>query len=115
MHPLPPSRVVHRAGLGYPFTLSPAALCAVGAPNTWPSMLAAVSWLIELLSYDDVVARDEAAANGGGGTDGGGDSEQADKRFFRFLSSSYTAFLSGADADFEKLSRGMEQCVVIVL
>jgi hypothetical protein len=74
-------------------------------------MLAAVSWLIELLSYDDVVARDEDSTANGSGADGG-DGEQADKRFFRFLSSSYTAFLSGADAEFEELSRGMEQCVI---
>lgn len=65
-------------------------------------MLAAVSWLIELLSYDDVVSASEDNENDI-------DGEQADKRFFRFLSASYTAFLSGADAEFEDLSREMEE------
>ena len=68
-------------------------------------MLGAVSWLIELLSYDDVVAASEEDNNNIGVEAG----EQADKRFFRFLSASYTAFLSGEDEEFEKLSAEMEE------
>ena len=62
-------------------------------------MLGAVSWLIELLSYDDMVSFDDSDDV---------DGEQADKKFFRFLSASYTAFLSGEDDVFEKLSEELE-------
>ena len=40
--------------LRYPFPLSKTALVAVGSPHTWPPLLAAVMWLVELLSYDEV-------------------------------------------------------------
>ncbi len=44
----------------YPFTLSKASLQAVGAPQTWPKVLAAISWLVELLHYDEEVTAYEA-------------------------------------------------------
>ena len=46
--------------IGYPFTLSKASLQAVGAPQTWPKALAAITWLIELLSYDRELINHEA-------------------------------------------------------
>jgi SMC interacting uncharacterized protein involved in chromosome segregation len=46
--------------IGYPFTLSKASLLAVGAPQTWPKALAAISWMIELLAYDRELANHEA-------------------------------------------------------
>ena len=38
--------------LGYPFQISKSALSAVGSPHTWPGLLAALTWLVELLTYD---------------------------------------------------------------
>ena len=35
--------------LGYPFNISKTALVAAGSPHTWPSLLLAITWLIELL------------------------------------------------------------------
>jgi kinetochore protein NDC80 len=35
--------------LGYPFAISKSSLYAVGSPHTWPSLLAALVWLIELV------------------------------------------------------------------
>lgn len=35
--------------LGYPYTISKGALSAVGTPHTWPHLLAALSWLVDLL------------------------------------------------------------------
>ena len=33
--------------MGYPFTVSKTALVAAGSPHTWPSLLAALTWLME--------------------------------------------------------------------
>ena len=42
--------------LGYPFNISKTALVAAGSPHTWPSLLLAITWLIELL--DSIPAQD---------------------------------------------------------
>jgi len=39
--------------LKYPLNVSKTALAAVGSPHTWPALLAALSWLIELLECDE--------------------------------------------------------------
>lgn len=44
--------------LKYPFQISKSNLSAVGSPHTWPSLLAALTWLVELLNYQE---RAEAA------------------------------------------------------
>lgn len=37
----------------YPFQISKSNLTAVGSPHTWPSLLAALTWLVELLNYQE--------------------------------------------------------------
>lgn len=37
--------------LKYPFQISKSSLFAVGSPHTWPSLLASLVWVTELLSY----------------------------------------------------------------
>ena len=91
--------------LGYPYPISKTALVAAGSPHTWPTLLAALTWLIELLGCDEAQRADEerdeerdaragtaaaaAAAEGsegseggdhghGGGTDGEGGTEEDD-------------------------------------
>ena len=44
--------------LGYPFQISKSSLYAVGSPHTWPALLAALHWIVELLEYSE---RAEAA------------------------------------------------------
>lgn len=39
--------------LRYPFQISKSNLSAVGSPHTWPSLLAALTWLVELLNYQE--------------------------------------------------------------
>jgi SMC interacting uncharacterized protein involved in chromosome segregation len=36
--------------LKYPFAISKTALVAVGSPHTWPTLLASIAWIIELLN-----------------------------------------------------------------
>lgn len=105
-------------GLRYPFGISKTGLTAVGSPHTWPALLGALSWLVDLLRYDAAVAaaeegsasaddNDAAAASSSSAaaaaavpaSSAGGD-EQA---FFSYVRQSYEAFLSGDDGRAEEL------------
>jgi SMC interacting uncharacterized protein involved in chromosome segregation len=49
--------------LRYPGYITKSHLVAVGAPNTWPHLLAVLAWLVELANYlffDDLAEREEA-------------------------------------------------------
>lgn len=50
--------------LNYPFQISKSALFAVGSPHSWPAVLAALTWLVELLNYNEKA--EEAAGPGSG-------------------------------------------------
>ena len=39
--------------LNYPFQISKSALFAVGSPHSWPGVLAALTWMVELLNYNE--------------------------------------------------------------
>ncbi|KAJ0397201.1 hypothetical protein P43SY_004856 [Pythium insidiosum] len=82
--------------LRYPFAISKTALVAVGSPHTWPALLGSIAWLIELLSYDEVVASGNAEAF---------DGENSEKRFFEYLGSAYRAFLSGDDEQYHQMEQ----------
>jgi kinetochore protein NDC80 len=86
---------------GYPFTLSKASLAAVGAPQTWPKVLAAISWMIELLAYDEEVRAFEADQSerraSGQALDGVADGALDDRAFFEYLGLAYRCFLDGDD------------------
>jgi hypothetical protein len=75
--------------LRYPFPISKTALVAVGSPHTWPALLAATTWLVELLNYQEraVAAEGEADFEKSGG----------DREFFEYVSTSYRYFLAGDD------------------
>lgn len=76
--------------LNYPFQLSKSALFAVGSPHSWPSVLAALMWLVELLNYDDKA--EEAA---GQQFD---EKQRSERQFFVYASTAYRYFLAGDDA-----------------
>ena len=82
--------------LGYPFPISKTALVAAGSPHTWPTLLAALAWLMELL---EILQEDN---------DEEVDIQEAkpfatldelevttDKVFFTYMGKAYTAFLQG--------------------
>lgn len=76
--------------LGYPYSISKGALAAVGSPHTWPHLLAALSWLVDLLRYSEAAfERDQAEASF--------DNDDRDKLFFDYLQRGYSLFLSGED------------------
>lgn len=86
--------------LGYPSQISKANISAAGTPHAWPSLLAALCWLIELLTYDEAAqegqlqqAEDEMEEESG----------MSDKAFYSYLSTAYALFLSGEDAKYAEL------------
>ncbi|KAK9842247.1 hypothetical protein WJX81_002558 [Elliptochloris bilobata] len=75
--------------LRYPFGISKSALFAIGSPHTWPGLLAALTWLVELLNYKEKaeVARAE-------GFDG---RLRPESEFFDYVARAYRCFLAGDD------------------
>ena len=68
--------------LGYPFNISKTSLVAAAAPHTWPSLLLAITWLIELLDcmggeylYEDDLILDLNSYGGSGDGDNGNGGE----------------------------------------
>ena len=47
-------------GTGALAQVSKSALFAVGAPHTWPGLLAALAWLVEMLNYEEKAAASRA-------------------------------------------------------
>lgn len=81
--------------LGYPFTISKSSLKSASSPHTWPSILAALIWLIELINFLEVTESKQDSqkeADIGFGL-------ESEQMFFEYLKNSYEAFLSGVDGD----------------
>jgi len=75
--------------LNYPFTISKSALFAVGSPHSWPAVLGALTWLVELLNYEERAEEPSAAAF---------DERQRNERdFYAYVAASYRSFLAGDD------------------
>lgn len=50
--------------LGYPYQIAKSHITAVGSPHAWPSLLACLIWLIELLNYDEMAGIGSHIGNG---------------------------------------------------
>ena len=75
--------------LRYPFPISKTSLCSVGAPATWPPLLAALAWLADLARYVDGTR--EAAATPV-------DDDALHRAAFNaYVASSYRAYMEGDD------------------
>jgi kinetochore protein NDC80 len=77
--------------LNYPFQISKSALFAVGSPHSWPSVLAALSWLVELLNYDDR-AEDAAAQQFD-------EKQRSERQFFAYASTAYRCAALGGQQE----------------
>eukprot|EP00644_Phytophthora_capsici_P004230 jgi/Phyca11/565136/estExt2_Genewise1.C_PHYCAscaffold_170234 len=91
--------VLQFRNLRYPIPISKTSLAAVGTPHTWPTLLLSISWLIELLTYDEAIQANETEQIEEN------DEENGDKQFFKYLDASYHAFLAGDDDKFAILER----------
>lgn len=83
--------------LGYPFQIQKSNITAVGSPHAWPNLLACLTWLLELLEYDQLIRdseqREELEA----------DPSASEKGFYTYLGRAYHLFLTGQDAQFDQL------------
>mmetsp|Transcript_76 Transcript_76/g.130 ORF Transcript_76/g.130 Transcript_76/m.130 type:complete len:634 (-) Transcript_76:159-2060(-) len=83
--------------LRYPFTISKSALHAVGSPHTWPTLLAVLSWILELLQYDDVAQNTKLLSGAEDEEDEQTGGQFGKDLFFGYVSRTYDAFLGGDD------------------
>ncbi len=97
--------------LEYPMPIAKNELKVI-APQQWPKLLAALSWLVDLLMYDEKVVDVQAEA-------GQLETDDADGVFFEYLRHGYELFLEGVDetpeldqeftAQFEDKNRQIEE------
>ena len=74
--------------IGYPFNISKSGLSSVGTLTTWPVVLAALTWLIELLSIGDDPAVMKNEMDG---------DVNRDRLYFDKLAQAYGIFMQGGD------------------
>jgi kinetochore protein NDC80 len=93
--------------LRYPFAIPKSALQAVGSPHTWPALVAALAWLVELLRYEEAASA-PAGGSAPGGLAQGGAAAATERGFFDFCAASYGAYLAGDDARVAALDAALE-------
>ena len=93
--------------MGYPFAVSKTALVAAGSPHTWPTLLAALTWLMKRLQCMEHLVSKESINNGGDFESVEELERKTDKFFFSYLSASYMAFLKGDEKLREELEMGL--------
>lgn len=94
--------------LGYPLPISKTGIVAVGAPNTWPSLILAIDWLIDLLAVaesesskdwcDDNEERDVEELYAFESN-----TERATRQFYGYLRKSMPVFLDGGEERMQEL------------
>ena len=100
--------------LGYPIPISETGLsllATVESPSTWPALIAAIDWLVDLLVIQDEReplgwGLDEGAVGGAGGRDAptlDGSAKRIRAQFNKFLRKSYVAFLNDDNDKCKKL------------
>ena len=81
--------------LKYPFGMSARSLHSVGTPHAWPTFLAALHWMVELLTYYEVAEMHRMAAYDEDPTS----PESLRYSFFEFVGEAYSAFMSFDDRE----------------
>ncbi|CAB4023874.1 kinetochore NDC80 homolog [Paramuricea clavata] len=86
--------------LGYPFTIHKTSLSNVGSPHTWPILLGALHWLMELVKFAMAVNDDveQCLFPELDGTDDDNDTAM-NKVFFDYLERTYDAFMQGLELE----------------
>ena len=103
--------------VGYPFNISKTALVAAGSPHTWPTLLLAISWLIEVLEgrqgfeflIEELDGISSVGEAGGPFVNAQTLENRSEKAFLKYVEISYNSFLSGDDALLEKLEVNLLQ------
>lgn len=93
--------------LGYPFQINKSALYAAGSSQTWPGLLAALAWLVNLLVYEEYAngadqrSQEEGVAGEGEPIFGGGNNEALG--LFDKAAQTYYFFMEGMDEELEEV------------
>jgi len=93
--------------MGYPFAVSKTALVAAGSPHTWPTLLAALTWLMKRLQCMEQLVQDEEKSQNGNFESVEDLETKTDQFFFSYLGASYMAFLKGDEKLREELEMGL--------
>ncbi|CAK6447779.1 unnamed protein product [Pipistrellus nathusii] len=95
-------------GLGYPFALSKSSMYTVGAPHTWPHIVAALVWLIDCIKLH--TAMKESSPLFDDGQPWGEETEDGimyNKLFLDYTVKCYESFMTGADS-FEEMNAELQ-------
>ncbi|XP_036273628.1 kinetochore protein NDC80 homolog [Pipistrellus kuhlii] len=95
-------------GLGYPFALSKSSMYTVGAPHTWPHIVAALIWLIDCIKLH--TAMKESSPLFDDGQPWGEETEDGimyNKLFLDYTVKCYESFMTGADS-FEEMNAELQ-------
>ena len=79
--------------LRYPFALNKSSLKSVGSKATWPQVLVALGWLVELLNYSEIAQQNRYQL----------EEDMHEALFFDFLGLAYEQFLQGKNSPYGEL------------
>ncbi|XP_078619794.1 kinetochore protein NDC80 homolog [Branchiostoma floridae x Branchiostoma japonicum] len=88
--------------LRYPFPLSKSQMFTIGTPHTWPHILGALHWLLQLVKYSMRVDGDKLMFNEDF------ESNSENKILFEYSSEAYKCFLEGNDDMMSQYDQRME-------
>ncbi|XP_059170882.1 kinetochore protein NDC80 homolog [Physella acuta] len=98
--------------LGYPYTISKSFMLSVGTPHTWPQLLAALIWMIDLLKMkENIPANGDLDSYIFGVTGEDFDRNLEVKLAFDYCKKTYLAYMSGADS-YESFDEELKQMLV---
>ena len=80
-------------GLAYPVQISKTSLTAAGSPQSWPSLLASLTWLSDLISFDLRAQELKSESQ----------SDDVNVMFFDYLVSAYDSFMANDDETYNRL------------
>ncbi|XP_063402629.1 kinetochore protein NDC80 homolog [Mytilus trossulus] len=81
--------------IGYPFMISKSQMFALGSPHTWPHILAAVSWLVDLIHSGETLSSSIDTIMFP--PDDDFDTKSEKKIEFDYIESTYVAYMRGQD------------------
>ncbi|CAJ0956499.1 unnamed protein product, partial [Ranitomeya imitator] len=88
--------------LGYPFALSKSSMYTVGAPHTWPQIVAALVWLLDCIKLSIVLTKDEHVFEEPQTSEPSDEGIDFNKLFLDYTARCYEQFMDGRDT-FEEI------------
>lgn len=89
--------------LGYPFNISKTALVAAGSPHTWPTLLAALTWLMDTIQKVDSHVPSNELENTTPFENLSDLDSKSEKAFYQYVGLAYVAYMKGEEEVGNKL------------